>query len=41
VNDDLEEATVNLTSIFRAEECRRVRVARRAEALLAEERNRK
>jgi guanylate kinase len=41
VNDDLEDATVNLTSIFRAEECKRVRVARRAEALLAEERNRK
>jgi len=41
VNDELEEATVNLTSIFRAEECRRIRVAHRAEALLAEERNRK
>jgi guanylate kinase len=41
VNDDLEEATVNLIGIFRAEECRRVRVARRAEALLAEEKIRK
>jgi guanylate kinase len=41
VNDDLEEATVNLISIFRAEECRRARAAHRAEALLAEERNRK
>lgn len=41
VNDDLEEATVNLISIFRAEECRRPRAAHRAEALLAEERNKK
>lgn len=35
VNDDLEEATVQLVSIFRAEECRRLRRARAAEALLA------
>jgi len=39
VNDDLEEATVNLVSIFRAEECRRARMARRAEALLGEGRS--
>ena len=36
VNDDLEEASSNLVSIFRAEECRRQRQARRAEALLTE-----
>jgi guanylate kinase len=36
VNDDLEEATVNLVSIFRAEECRRQRNARRAELLLGQ-----
>jgi guanylate kinase len=36
VNDDLERATVNLTSIFFAEECRRARASRRAERLLAE-----
>ncbi len=36
VNEDLEEATLNLVGIFRAEECRRVRTARRAEALLHE-----
>ncbi len=36
VNDDLEEATQNLVSVFRAEECRRQRQARRAERLLAE-----
>ncbi|MFO0569828.1 MAG: guanylate kinase [Polyangiaceae bacterium] len=41
VNDDLEEATVNLVSIFRAEECRRERKARRAEALLGEGRGSK
>jgi guanylate kinase len=38
VNEDLEEATLNLVGIFRAEECRRSRKARRAEALLAESR---
>jgi guanylate kinase len=36
VNDDLDEATQNLLSIFRAEECRRQRAARLAEELLAE-----
>ncbi|GMV17616.1 MAG: guanylate kinase [Polyangiaceae bacterium] len=36
VNEDLEEATLNLVGIFRAEECRRQRMARRAEALLGE-----
>ena len=36
VNEDLEEATQNLVGIFRAEECRRIRKARRAEALLGE-----
>lgn len=36
VNDDLEEATTQLVSIFRAEECRRRRAARLAERLLAE-----
>jgi len=36
VNDDLEEATTQLISIFRAEECRRQRAARLAESLLAE-----
>ncbi len=35
VNDDLEDATVRLVSIFRAEECRRQRVARSAEGLLS------
>jgi guanylate kinase len=35
VNDDLDEATANLTSIFRAEECRRQRAARHAEELLS------
>jgi len=39
VNEDLEEATVNLVSIFRAEECRRPRRARLAERLLAEGRD--
>jgi guanylate kinase len=34
VNDDLEEATVQLVSIFRAEECRRLRAAALAERLL-------
>jgi guanylate kinase len=38
VNDDLELATNQLVSIVLAEECRRGRVARRAEALLAETR---
>lgn len=38
VNDDLEEATLQLISIFRAEECRRRRTARFAERLLAESR---
>lgn len=36
VNDDIDEATTKLTSIFRAEECRRQRAARLAEQLLAE-----
>jgi guanylate kinase len=36
VNDDLEAATAQLISIFRAEECRRGRAARLAESLLAE-----
>ncbi len=36
VNEDLEEATKQLESIFRAEECRRHRAARHAERLLAE-----
>lgn len=36
VNDDLEAAILQLTSIFRAEECRRQRAARRAEGLIAE-----
>jgi guanylate kinase len=36
VNGELEEATQNLVGIFRAEECRRLRSAPRAEALLAE-----
>jgi len=36
VNEDLEEATKQLESIFRAEECRRHRAARLAERLLAE-----
>jgi len=38
VNDDLEEATGALVGIFLAEECRRHRLARRAESLLAEAR---
>jgi guanylate kinase len=38
VNDDLEEATLNLVAIFRAEECRRERKAGLAERLLAESR---
>lgn len=37
VNDDLDEATTQLISIFRAEQCRRRRAARLAESLLAEE----
>jgi guanylate kinase len=36
VNDDLDEATQKLISIFRAEECRRGRAAPLAERLLAE-----
>jgi guanylate kinase len=36
VNEDLTEATKQLVSIFRAEECRRHRAARHAERLLAE-----
>jgi guanylate kinase len=36
VNEDLDEATKQLESIFRAEECRRCRAARLAERLLAE-----
>jgi guanylate kinase len=36
VNEDLEEATEQLVSIFRAEECRRHRAARHAERLLTE-----
>ena len=36
VNEDLDEATKQLESIFRAEECRRHRAARHAERLLAE-----
>jgi len=35
VNDDLDTATTQLLSIFRAEECRRLRAAALAEALLA------
>lgn len=35
VNDDLEIATTQLISIFRAEECRRLRAAAHAERLLA------
>lgn len=35
VNDDLDQATTQLVSIFRAEECRRSRMARTAERLLA------
>jgi guanylate kinase len=34
VNDDLDEATEQLISIFRAEECRRSRAAKQAEQLL-------
>lgn len=36
VNDDLTEAVKQLTGIFRAEECRRGRAARKAETLIAE-----
>lgn len=36
VNDDIDEATQQLVSIFRAEECRRRRAARLAEQLLSE-----
>lgn len=36
VNNDLDEATAQLISIFRAEECRRGRAAKHAERLLAE-----
>ncbi|MFC1641123.1 guanylate kinase [Myxococcota bacterium] len=37
INDELETATQQLVSIFRAEECRRRRAARHAETLLAAE----
>ncbi len=37
VNDDLETATTQLVSIFRAEECRRQRAASLAEALLVDQ----
>jgi guanylate kinase len=36
VNDQLEDAIGKLTGIFLAEECRRMRAARKAEALIAE-----
>jgi guanylate kinase len=36
LNDDLDKATDQLVAIVRAEECRRGRAARLAEALLAE-----
>ncbi|HEX4339801.1 MAG TPA: guanylate kinase [Polyangiaceae bacterium] len=36
VNDNLDDAIEKLTSIFRAEECRRQRAARKAELLIAE-----
>lgn len=36
VNDEIDEATEQLVSIFRAEECRRRRAARLAEQLLSE-----
>ncbi|HVU02437.1 MAG TPA: guanylate kinase [Polyangiaceae bacterium] len=36
VNDKLEDAIAKLTGIFLAEECRRMRAARQAEALIAE-----
>ncbi len=39
VNDDLDEATDKLVSVFRAEECRRWRQARTAEHLLAQSRD--
>lgn len=39
VNDDIDEATEQLVSIFRAEECRRRRAARLAEELLSEGRD--
>ncbi|HEY6557117.1 MAG TPA: guanylate kinase [Polyangiaceae bacterium] len=38
VNENLDEATAQLISIFRAEECRRQRTARAAERMLAESR---
>jgi guanylate kinase len=38
VNENLDEATAQLVSIFRAEECRRQRTARAAERMLAESR---
>lgn len=38
VNDDLDEATAKLVSVFRAEECRRFRQAKTAERLLAQSR---
>jgi guanylate kinase len=39
VNDDLERATDQLFAVFLAEECRRARLARVAEALLTESRD--
>jgi guanylate kinase len=36
VNDEIDEAVLKLTSIFRAEECRRLRAAPKAEALIAD-----
>ena len=39
MNDNLDEATEKLISIFRAEECRRNRAAPLAERLLGEGRN--
>jgi guanylate kinase len=38
VNEDLDEATAQLVSVFRAEECRRLRTAVAAERLLSESR---
>ncbi len=38
VNDDLDDATTRLVSVFRAEECRRSRQAATAERLLAQSR---
>jgi guanylate kinase len=41
VNDDLEEATTQIVSIFRAEECRRLRAAALAERFLASDLHKK